>query len=1193
MKSSPVQSKATLRALLHETAIAPASAARALADERARLAGDGTLAHELLAVELRWLDGCEEAHGPGLEREFAAARADWLEARVRVLAAARPDACVLCDLAEVQAAALVAGEADTASHCGAAIAAGVRRIAPTTELEQEVAERFALLSTAIDELPIEHQVRLLACSGQVVFAMGTATGSPTCRRLGRRLLRAADDRELARRLERNIGRRGVAVVETTNFVLLLVVLATLLVESTMELSAAQLHVLHWIDAAACAFFIADFVFELALHPSRWSWFVRNAVTDLLPAIPSVLFLLPGVEVPGVADSAVALRALRLLRVTWAARYVQALRPLLRSARLLLFLVRGLDGLVARFSQILNREFVFVPAAAEIGRGVEEEDLRDLLYAALHREHELIALLPSNERGEVLRARIAAVRTATATMDGEDSARRVAASSTRDIPIADAIEFLWALRPQDVGRWLRPADIASLDRVIRVLSAVPVRWLPIVARVAVHPMAGTAEERIVQLGRRIAEWLESWHGRMLFFADLHGIVTGPQILDRVATALVKATQRPAVRLILFGGVLSLFGGGVVTQSLLILGSICIVLLSLGHWLKRLAGQASEGYRLTSEAHFLSQLERGKLRYERGDLRFLASRVFADESIVECVVPMLTAQLASVRTGVPVASGEAPMWLRLESNRLALLYLHFLDGAPLHSSDVKTTEQLLANQSLENLRQRLLSVDKRERKRLRRLRLEHGSILAGPYLWFSFITESIAVEAAKRIAGYNRYCIPLTARATASPAALAAMQDWLRRRRDPRGGRTLADKKGAKAGVAGSYPTAEFTALDFVGGDPERDRHIAALFGDEVLDVLRHDRRTMVREIFGTRPVHQLPKHERSFNPLRFYQRRLSHGRVLLLPILFLWRFLRSIGWLIARVRQIVREVFDPELAMQRRQIGEAPFAVALRKIHRMKAPGLLEATRMRLAIDPVYAGAPGAWSRQHVFAAEPPIERDLGFLHLREREAMQLREQAASVRQQIGALHAALTWLPELGDPEADGEIREAGELATSCAWIADQANARTLLYAERWRTDVLPALQRQGLRPSWGRRVLGLVRSLFVVHPVDAWLQRHGSGFCRSTENALRLAFAHNLHGTRDLILAWSALPAGASPAEHAISTLRAAYRHGIAVRRDVMTLRAVQSLAVLDVRNHRDLVFQLGDYGSDGEDAAVAGSLP
>ena len=74
------------------------------------------------------------------------------------------------------------------------------------------------------------------------------------------------------------------------------------------------------------------------------------------------------------DSLLVLRMLRLLRVTWAARYVQALRPLLRAARLLLFLVRGLDGLAARFAQILNREFVFVPDADQNLTTLETERL---------------------------------------------------------------------------------------------------------------------------------------------------------------------------------------------------------------------------------------------------------------------------------------------------------------------------------------------------------------------------------------------------------------------------------------------------------------------------------------------------------------------------------------------------------------------------------------------------------------------------------------------------------------------------------------------------------------------------------------------------------------------------------------------------------------------------------------------------
>jgi hypothetical protein len=653
----------------------------------------------------------------------------------------------------------------------------------------------------------------------------------------------------------------------------------------------------------------------------------------------------------------------------------------------------------------------------------------------------------------------------------------------------------------------------------------------------------------------------------------------------------------VRLLLLGGVFAVISLITddswidnVTIPLLVLGSICIVFLTLGYWLKWLAGQASEAYRLTSEAHFISQLERIKPHYEREDLAFLARRVFGACAAARQAESMLRILVSSARTGVPIAAEGVPEFVRLEANRIALLYLHFLDGAPLHFSDVRTTEQLLANQALENLRVRFLRFGKRERKKLRRLKLEAGSVFSGPYMWFAFITESIAVETAKRISGYNRYCVPLSQRDVATRAQLQAMQDWLARRRDPRGGRTLGDRKGQQS--RSDFQTTEFTALDFLGGDAERDRHIANLFGDEVLEVVRLDRRTMVREIFGTRPVHNLPKHERSFNPLRFYRRRLSHGLVLLAPLLLGWRFLRWIGWLIARVRQIVREVFDPELAMLRRQIGVAPYPVALRKIHRMKAPGLLEAISMRLQLDPVYAGAPAGWSSSEPFAAEPEVERDLLFLHLREREASELREAATLVRHHVAALHAAIGWLPPLGTA-ADDDARSAGELAATCAWIADKDDVRTLLHAERWRTEVMPALIERGPKGAWWQRCWRFVRGCFVEHPVDRWLKRHGRGLPASAGAPQRHAYERGGRDVRVLLDAWVQLPEGASPAETAIECLRQAYRHGASTRRDILALRAVQSMAVLDVRNYRDLVFQLGDYASDGEDSRIWSSLP
>ncbi|MEC7724974.1 MAG: hypothetical protein VYD05_05650, partial [Planctomycetota bacterium] len=348
--------------------------------------------------------------------------------------------------------------------------------------------------------------------------------------------------------------------------------------------------------------MADFAFELLLHPSRWSWFRRNALTDLVPAIPSVLFLLPAAPLSGGGDNLLLLRILRVLRVTWAARYVQALRPLLRSARLLLFLLRGLDGLASRFSKLLNREFVFVPAAADVKRTAQEEGRRELAFDALRREHELVELLPQAQRRELLHERVAAARAALSELPAEAFTVTTSHAAVRDVAIGDAIEFMWTLRTQDLRRFLEPSDVQALDRVVRILSAVPVRWLPLIRRLAVHPLPESAEARIVALGRRVADWLESWHGRMLFFADLHGIVTGPQILDRVATAMVKASQRPAVRLLLFGGLFLLFDrllrgtavgdllSTIVGLPLVLLGSFCLVFLFLGHWMKRLAGQA---------------------------------------------------------------------------------------------------------------------------------------------------------------------------------------------------------------------------------------------------------------------------------------------------------------------------------------------------------------------------------------------------------------------------------------------------------------------------------------------------------------------------------------------------------------------------------------------------------------------------
>jgi hypothetical protein len=1182
-----------LRDALADATAEPAAQAAALTAARRAAIGTGPLAGEVLARELRWLAREVEALADGeLTRAATVVRQDWLAWRARGLAEApRGDPAAYFDLAEVGGLLRCAGDVAAAERCFAALRDRAPAVAAEPRAPQEARERLAVLAAAGENVPLVREVALLRAEAEAMALLAAAGLPKPAAALARRLRRAADDRELARRREGVFGRRGVAAIEATNLVLLVVVLTTLVVEALVPLTPAQSWLLHAIDAAACCFFVVDFFVQFALHPARGGWFLRNVLTDLLPAIPAVLWLLPVAPVPGVAQDAVLLRWIRIVRVTWAARYLQAMRPLVRTVRLVVFLVRGMDGLVERFAGLLDRDFVFVPGKRDLDRPLAEEQRRDLAYTAQRREQDLVALLPPAERVAAVRERLARVRDDLAVVplqraDGE------LGNSSRDIAIDRAIELLWTLRPQDLSRWLRPGDLAALDRVVRVLSSVPVRWLPIVRSFAVVGNGFGPEERVVQLGRRIAAWLDGWHSRLLFHADLHGIVTGPQILDRIATALVKATQRPTLRLFLIGGILALFGKERFSEPLLILGAICLGLFSLGLWLKRIAGEAAEAYRLTSEAHFLSQVELVKRRYEAQDLPFLARRVFGGEVGAEVA---LRAQLGGARAGVPALHHGAEPALCIEANRVALLYLHFLDGAPLHVSDVKSTEQLLANQSIANLRVEFLGHGRKEQQKLRQLRLDEGSIFRGPYLWFRFITESIAVETAKRIAGYNHCCIPLAMLPRASEDDLARMRRWLAWRQDPRGGRAI----GAELGLleAQRCQTTEFTALDFVGADPERDCHIAAMFGREVLDVLRRDRRTMIREIFGTRPVHRLPKHERSFNPLRLYRAKLSGGRVLFAPLLLGWRFLRSLGWVVGRTRQIVREVFHPELAMELRELGEAPFAVALRKIHRMRAPGLLAAMRLRLALDPVYAGAPAGWSNGAGFVSPAPLEHDLQFLQLREREAAELRDLAASVREQVASLHAqvAAFGLDRLVGEQIDGAPAEraAAELAVTAAWLANRGRVRDLCAAERWRVEQLPRLLGEGLPATMPTPWWPALLKPFRVDRLDLLLQRHGVHLPRTARRLLLRARAGDWQGVRQVLAVWAEVPPGVTPGQQAEALFREVAGRGIAVRRDLLTLRAVQSLGVLDVRNHRDLVFQLGEYASEGENPELGSALP
>jgi hypothetical protein len=1199
----------SLEALLDDLERAPLELVEALREARESTNGGPTLARDLDRAELRFLQSrlVDPRLDAGLCEAVGDARRAALESELRSLAASpRDEPAVLFDLAEVRAACLADGMQGLAASALRLLTdrlATIRELGP--RLREEALERYAALATEEEDLPLAHKILLLQETRGVFEALARATGDREMDRLGRRLGRAAADRILARRLERCLTRRGAVLLEVVSLSLLVVVFVLLGIEATVAMEPATLHLLATIDAGICVFFIVEFLFKLSLSPARGSWFLRNSVTDLLPAIPAALWLV--VVLPVEAEATVLARTLRFLRVTWLARYVQALRPLLRFVQLLLFLVRGMDALVRRFSPLLNRNFVFFERAVlPLGQESRMEP-RTLLFRALRREHVLLTDLPVETVAPLLRERAERLRTrlAAAPPIPIDAATR-ATISARDIPVEHAVEFLFRLRPEELGAWLPRSDIMALDRVGRVVNAPLIRSLPLVRRFRSPVRHATPEARVVDLGRRVALLLERWRERILHVADMHGIVTGPQVLDRIASTIVRFSQRPAIRLLLFGGLFTIvrlvigdagalgaFLGRFVATPLVVLGSICFVFLMLGKWLKALAGEAADSFKLTSEAHFLSLLELVKQREEQRDLDFLARRVFGQDTRSYAGAGFLASMIETARTGIPAEGIVVPEDLEDEMYRVALLYLHFLDGAVLHQNDIKTTEQLLANLSLENIRTAHLGYTKRDRKRLKQLSLVEGSLFRGPFVWFRFITESVAVETAKRVTDYNRHCLTLVQRRVATPEQRLAFARWLRKRRRPRSGR-MERMPAPDEGLL--YHTTEFNALDFLSTDAQREQHIARVFGERILRMLCRDRRTMIREIFGTRPLHELPRTQRTLNVYAFYRSRLSRGRVLVAPWYVARLMLRVASLSLAKVVQIVREILAPEQAAEMRERGRAPFAVALRKIHRMKGPTLLEAMRLRASFDPPYCGAPPGWSFQRAFEAVSDLERDMDFLLLREREREELRRLAEANRRRVEELHWLVRDLPVIAPDEAV-EQRRRGERAVTIAYMTDRHDLRTLFRARQWLEQTLVRVEAHDTRLAacFGRRCLFALCRGLRPHPVDLFIDKHLRDrhvSRRGRGNLRRLWYA----GDRELratVHAWLPLPEGTDPAVRAFEIARQVYVARDDIDRELAALRAVQSLSVLDVRNYRALVFELGGYAADGEDARPALTLP
>ena len=119
---------------------------------------------------------------------------------------------------------------------------------------------------------------------------------------------------------------------------------------------------------------------------------------------------------------------------------------------------------------------------------------------------------------------------------------------------------------------------------------------------------------------------------------------------------------------------------------------------------------------------------------------------------------------------------------------------------------------------------------------------------------------------------------------------------------------------------------------------------------VLALLKEDRRQLVREVFSTFPMNDIPPEHRVLNPYEFYRRFCAKGRFVFLPFVLVWILCRGLGLIARRVMAIVGDVIHPHDRPRKAGEVHCAFSVARRKIHRMRRPVVMECLRMRAHFD---------------------------------------------------------------------------------------------------------------------------------------------------------------------------------------------------------------------------------------------------
>ena len=1099
----------------------------------------------------------------------------------------------------------------------AALQEAIRAQPPSAERRrvwaQDLLDAADVVLTSVDDLAPERAGRHMRFVADDLLwhldHIETSAGANR-RRLKRKLRRLRveiQERELQGALEHRFGPRDVARFERLIVWLIFVVLGILLASWLMAPLPPQVDItLAIVDTVACGIFLWEFFVKLAMVKGRASWFARHFFIDFLPSLPFALLTL-GHHIG--ADNTRLARVLRLLRITRMARYLRVLMPLIRAIRAFGFLLRGLDRLVRRYGHLLNRNVILFPTREE-RRAAEHRHGAASVAANLWRIRtrlntawfELVHDASPTDRGAVIDARVSALSEARARGDTRRPPRPIEkpAALVADVPIEIFVRRLSATTPEEIEADMGQDFVARSARATRIFARPPLCWLPVLRSVVPRLSPSMSDAEVTTAAAHsAAEALGRYNDRVFWLADLHGTVTPAEFVDRLGNAMVKAAIRPARNLVVFGsayGVLAFlvfvlgFGGrdtlkwvgSFLGSVLLLLGGVCAVVLALGWWMRSIAGQATAFLEQMAHAQYLALTEAIKGRYLVRDARLLGARVLAPESLV--VPDENTADVAlressflrAVRRWlVEPQAGDIVEGISESVERVVLLYRDSLDGALFGESDVRTTSQLLGDPSLQQMRNLSKRIGRRKLKALQRLDLtRRRTAFRGPYIWLSFISKSITHNVARLIVDYNRHAISLKELPYAAAKERTAYEQWL----GSRPGRPSDDDVERVRVTDSSYLTTSFKALHFLDDDPTSDEEVRVRYGERVLERMRTDRRMLIREIFSTAPRHLRRRELRLVNLYRVYESWLSGGRALFIPLRLLWRGLGSIGRFAKSVVRAIGEVRTPRHQVDPEAVRQADFATALRKIDRMRGPVVWATLKLRAQFDPEYLDVrlPGA-SATGIEGND--VDADLPFLGATPAQRREIDEFRVSARADLRRL-ARLIDSGILSDAAGSAgmpadAITSEHMRAAAVAYRGDYRGIRSLLSSERLLEEAAADAEHRVLSArTWWPRLRRRRR-------FRRWWRKRGGGHPRARK-ALWRAVAANEDGLAEVLAAWDGGPDSAR--REGIRELGELLRHPARITEQLVTLRAVQTLALVDLLNYRVQVYRLGGYADHGD---------